>query len=388
MMYSSVHSWKDARIFFKEAQSLSKKYHVDFYAVTDDTESELFENDHLKIHLLNKAKRLKRYKIWYQLYKEILANDADYYHFHDPELLLLLPFLRRKKKTGKFIYDMHENFPKAIQSKSWIPKYLRKILTKIIPTIEKKLLNQTDGILFAEESYKHDYQELLAKVRIEDIYNYPKIHNRSLPHNREKQELITFVYVGRIAEIRGIWEMLDMIRSLNEERKSVRLKLIGSCEPDLLKKIKQYISIYHLDNVVEYQGFVAYDNLALIYEQSDIGLCLLHPVGNYTESIATKMFEYMAHGLPMIVSDFPLWKAIIGKSKNGFAVDVRDSKEILYAANQLVSSSLLRKEQSENGINYLQKGFSWSSEEAKLYRFYQQLKEGAADEFKREDNYQ
>ncbi len=388
MMYSSVHSWKDARIFFKEAQSLSKKYQVDFYAVTDDTASESFENSHLNIHLLDKAKRHNRYKIWRQLYKEILASDATYYHFHDPELLLLLPFLKRKKKTGKFIYDIHENFPKAIQSKSWIPKYLRKRLAKIVPIIEKKLLNQTDGILFAEESYKHDYQALSSKVLTEDIYNYPKIQNRTSVVPRAKQEPITFVYVGRIAEIRGIWEMLDMIRSLTNDQKNVRLKLVGSCENNLLEKVKQYIHRYSLENVVEYQSFVAYDQLASIYAQCDIGLCLLHPVGNYTESIATKMFEYMAHGLPMIVSNFPLWRSIIEQSKNGFAVDVRDSKEIVYAANQLVSSSLLREEQSKNGMNYLQKGFSWSSEEAKLYAFYQTLKEGATDELKYQDNYQ
>ncbi|EUJ44818.1 glycosyltransferase [Listeria rocourtiae FSL F6-920] len=98
--------------------------------------------------LFQKGSRFKRFTRWLSTYKAIRQSDAKYYHFHDPELLLLLPILRKKK--GVFLYDMHENFPKALETKAWIPTALRKPLAEIIKRIEKRCLKLCDNVIFAE----------------------------------------------------------------------------------------------------------------------------------------------------------------------------------------------------------------------------------------------
>lgn len=376
MMYSSVHIWKDARIFFKEAQSLAKEYDVEFYAIGDSNEAENYENDHLKIYLLPKRSRLQRYKNWITLLKEIRRSKASYYHYHDPELLLLLPFLRKKRKNHLFIYDMHENFPKALTSKNWLPKFIKPLLLKIVKPLEKRLLKKNHGVIYAEKSYKEEYFDIAPFVKECDIYNYP--YFSGIPEmndeNIQTKETIQFVYIGRIAVVRGIWEMLHAVKEVSQTcEKKIVFKLIGQCEEELLGKIQEYISMNDLDDIVEYSPFVEYEKIWTIYQESDIGFCLLHPIPNYVGSIATKMFEYMAAGVPMIISDFPLWKQILEKSKNGLSVNPLNEKEIQSAMKLLISDSEQRRSFARNGQIQFQQEYNWENEEKKLYSFYHQL---------------
>ncbi|OQO72229.1 glycosyltransferase [Enterococcus villorum] len=373
MMYSSVHIWKDARIFFKEAQSLSKEYQVDFYAIGSPEEADEYQTENLKIHLLKKRNRRKRYKNWIFLWKEIKNSEAEIFHFHDPELLLLLPFLRKKRKDRIFIYDMHENFPKALVSKNWLPNRMKRILITIVRPLERRLIKKNKGLIFAEKSYKEDYQSIFSSMPTCDIYNYP-LYQPNLPDNQIGKEVIRFVYVGRIAGVRGIWEMLHAVNKVSKtSQKEIKFRLIGQCEEELLEEIISYIHKHHLEDVVEYSSFIEYDKIWKIYQESDIGFCLLHPIPNYMGSIATKMFEYMASGMPMIISDFPLWKNILQESQNGIAVDPFNEEQIVQAMNQLIENPELRRKFGENGQLQYKTKFNWGNEERKLATFYNQL---------------
>ena len=55
-------------------------------------------------------------------------------HFHDPDFIFGVIFLRLLGK--KIIYDVHEDVPKQILFKYWIPKILRKIISKLFSFIE------------------------------------------------------------------------------------------------------------------------------------------------------------------------------------------------------------------------------------------------------------
>ena len=69
---------------------------------------------------------LRRTITAWQVYRIARRQQADLYVIHDSELL---PWARLLRWTGnRVIYDMHENVPKDILSKTWIPAWLRKPL--------------------------------------------------------------------------------------------------------------------------------------------------------------------------------------------------------------------------------------------------------------------
>lgn len=376
MMVSSVHVWKDARIYYKEAISLQKHYSVDFYAIDDGTYKHDGSKKNLKVNLLRKQSRIKRPLIWKNLYKYIIKSDAKYYHIQDPELLLLVPFIRWRKKRAVLIFDMHENFPDAIKSKEWIPKNLRLFLSYIVKYIERYLLKKVDAVIFAEKTYAKNYS-YLTNVQTCEVLNYPNFKNIETIRRKKNKELITLIYVGRIASKRGIWEMLELMRELKNRYSSqeVNLKLIGYCSNSLEQEINEYIQEHNLSSYVSYIGSVSYEQLSKQYSKADIGICILSPIPNYLNSMATKIFEYMAMQLPVIISDFPEWKKMLYKEKSGLCVDPLDIKDIVNKVETLIQNPQMREELGFNGRRAFENNYSWQSEEKKLLGLYQIFKE-------------
>ena len=64
---------------------------------------------------------------------------------------------------------------------------------------------------------------------------------------------------------------------------------------------------------------------------------------------STKMFEYMARGLPVVCSNFPLWAEIVGGADCGIAVDPRDPAAIADAIRRLDEDPALARRLGENG---------------------------------------
>ncbi len=58
-----------------------------------------------------------------RLLRAAIEEDADFYHFHDPELIFVGLLL--KMRGARVIFDVHEDIPNDIADKHWIPRPLR-----------------------------------------------------------------------------------------------------------------------------------------------------------------------------------------------------------------------------------------------------------------------
>lgn len=358
---STVHNENDSRIVLKEGQSLSKNGFETFYIVATDIEKELYGvkliklNDKSGSRIIRSIKRIKEAA---RLAKEI---DADVYHFHDPELI---PLGKKLKKSGKkVIYDVHEDIPKQILSKSYLgPLWLRKIISNIFNSYEKRAAKKFDAIFTATDEIAENFNTDRA-VSIKN-YALTEIIDRAIPVERE-DDIITLTYVGSITEIRGIKEIIQAMNCLDGKAK---LWILGTWESDELfeecKKLDGY-------KYAEYFGALPLKDVYKYTKAADIGVCTIHPTPNYIGSIPIKVMEYMASEKPLILSDFIYWKNLFGEI--GLYVNPEEPKNIAEAIKYYINNkSEMIVKGKENRIKF-EKSFSWDAEEIKLIDIYSKI---------------
>jgi glycosyltransferase involved in cell wall biosynthesis len=103
------------------------------------------------------------------------------------------------------------------------------------------------------------------------------------------------------------------------------------------------------------------------------GLVVLHPTPSYQRSYPVKLFEYMAAGIPIIASDFPLWREIVEEAGCGLLVDPHDPRAIADAAIWLSEHESEAQAMGAAGAAAVRSRFNWSHEAQKLLRLYARL---------------
>ena len=87
----------------------------------------------------------------------------------------------------------------------------------------------------------------------------------------------------------------------------------------------------------------------------------------------TKLFEYMQAGLPVICTDFILWKDIIDKWNCGLCVSPNNIEELHQAMSYLIDNPSVALEMGYNGRKAIFTEFNWGIEEKKLLSLYKNL---------------
>jgi glycosyltransferase involved in cell wall biosynthesis len=356
---TSVHKPDDIRIFNKECSSLAVAGHEVYILAVNCKEYSKNRVNVISLNV-NYFGRLNRIlKIPKLLLRKAITLNADIYHLHDPELLQILGKL--KKSGKKVIYDAHEDLPRQILSKYYINKFFRKIVSWYMEGFENRHAAKADAVVGATDHIGKRFSKINANTVV--INNYPILENNSINQQIEKKNEIC--YIGGLFSTRGI---IELVKSL--EHLDIVLNLAGNYSPESLRDELVQLSGW---NKVKEWGFVGKEKVMEIYQQSKIGMVTLHPTPAYIESLPVKLFEYMNAGIPVIASDFPLWKEIVYGNDCGICVDPLHPEEIAKAINELLNDTERSRQMGINGRDAVIEKYNWAVEEKKLISLYQQL---------------
>ena len=288
---------------------------------------------------------------------------ADIYHLHDPELIPA--GLKIKKLGSKVIFDSHEDLPKQLLGKPYLNKPTKIVLSKTFEWYERWKCPGFDAIIAATPFIREKF--LKINPNTVDIKNFPLLDELASPStwSQKKNEI---AYVGVNCRIRGIEEMVSAM----EYTQGVRMNLAGRfIEQDIEEKVKNHPAWSKINEL----GYANRLQVNDILAKSKAGLVTLHPVINYINALAVKMFEYMAASIPVIASNFPLWRDIVEENQCGICVDPLDPKAIGEAIQYLVSHPEEAEEMGKNGRQAVEEKYNWSIEEKKLEEFYKKTLE-------------
>jgi glycosyltransferase involved in cell wall biosynthesis len=355
---TSVHTIHDPRIFHKQCKSLAALGH-DVALIACHDRAEVV--DGVRIVPIDRPRgRLDRMvRVGGRVYRAAAGARADVYHFHDPELLWVGVLL--KLRGFRVIYDVHEDVPKQVMSKPWIPRWARPLVAKAVWFVEQLAARIVDGIVAATPSIAQKFPAAKTVV----VQNFPESRFAETDGSRPAAERTdAFVYTGGLMEVQGVREMAEAFALLPEGMTGT---VAGTFHPPALE---QEITRLPGWRRVRFLGQVPRADVLRAMDDACAGLVLNHPTLNYVDAYSTKMFEYMARGLPVVCSNFPLWAQIVGAADCGIAVDPRDPRAIADAIRALNEDDELARRLGENGRRAVGERYNWEAELDKLESLY------------------
>ena len=360
---TSAHPRFDIRVFTKMCASVVANGWRCSLVVADGLGDE--QKDGVMIYDTGKpSNRFQRMvSATYHVYRQARRLKADIYHLHDPELLPIgyLLYLAGKK----VIFDSHETVSLQIMDKHYLG-WMRRPIAYIYKRLERFICRRLTGTIGATPAISSYFNG--QKITTETINNYPRkdefSKNTVLSATDDWQGRNKLTFVGVMTKERGLAEAIEAMEYVSSH---TRLTLIGK------------IADLHLNLLIErsqktdFLGWKSHREMPEIFEHTIAGLVTFWPIQNHIDAQPNKLFEYMAAGLPVIASDFPLWRQIVSDAQCGLLVDPKDPTAIAEAVDYLRENPEEAARFGANGQKAVKEKYHWGSEEKKLLSFYQTI---------------
>jgi glycosyltransferase involved in cell wall biosynthesis len=357
---TSAHPRFDIRIFHKQCRSLVRAGHEVMLVVADGQGAASVDGVSIVDVGAPSGRAARMLHATRRVLSAAIAQDADAYHLHDPELLPIGVLLKRRGKI--VIFDSHEDYPKQLRGKHYLSPMLRSMASASVAAVERWACPRFDAIVAATPSIREKFDGFHR--RVVEVNNYPMAEELLPDAASAAREPRTACYVGAIDVSRGIHEMLAAIA---RTAPGTRLLLAGRFVQQSLRAESVAQEGW---SRVEELGIVGRAGVRNMLARSSAGLVTLHPRLNYVDSQPIKMFEYMAAGVPVVCSSFPLWRGIVEGHRCGICVDPMNPGEIAAAIDRLASSPGEVEEMGRRGREAVRERFNWAVEEAKLLDLY------------------
>lgn len=370
---TSSHKYQDSRIFEKECRSLADAG----FRITLLAPHEIGRKTVQGIEVAGFGALRNRFSRFWNMFRVVrlaLSRKYDIYHVHELELLLLLPLIRAFRPTARFIYDVHENYDDAIISdeKDWIPAWMKPAVAKAINVYEKKLSRRCDLVVAAAP----DIEVRFARHRTISARNFVPVRMvdekyREMEKAGIRKKSREVVYTGSMTRPRGLLEIVKAME-LVDPKLDARFTIFGWNHDRELQREMEALTGY---SRVDFHGYKPREEMVEELIQADAAMLCFHPDPNVYQAVerSNKLFEYMAMGLPIIVTNLPSWAEFITRNKCGLVCDPRDPRDIAEKITQILKNPKQAREMGQNGRRAVLREYNWEGEGRKLVEAYQKL---------------
>lgn len=361
---TSIHSCADDRIFGKECEALAAAgYEV--HLIAPGGQEKIIGGIALHGAPAIEGDFFRRLKLtaeeYYPLAKEV---NAHFYHLHDPELLELGKMLKRAGRV--VIYDVRDNVADEIRADQSLGKLKRKFAAMRFEFKEYGLARTFDLVIGADSFIRDRFhhQGCLAV----DINDYFSRDERLEIRADFSQKERAVCFIGDISAERGLFEMLDICNKLG-----CKLFLAGRFPAAADKEAAMKHSAWRL---VEHYDVASRENIVKVLERSMAGVVLFHACQKFAEAEPRQFSDYMHGKIPIVCSDFQLWREIVEANQCGTCAPPLDTAAAGDRLNWLLNHRDKAREFGQNGANLAEQRYTWEAEKKKLLTCYQQIADG------------
>ena len=301
----------------------------------------------------------KTFKIYIKVKPKIIICNT-----HE---LLIVTSIYKILFGGRIIYDLRENYVKNIRNTNVFNPILRPFIAAYVRAKELITKPFFDGFIMAERIYTEQLRFVppYKSIVIENKFMPVEVTEHKLKTNSENTVLL---YSGTISASNGVFDAIKITDELHKLDSNIRLRIIGYCalKKDLREiqeaiSDKDYIELIGGDFLVPHQQIIQEIKIA------DFGFVLKKPNnGINDDKILTRLFEYSANKLPMLLLNNPTWVKFCNEFNAAIPINPNHFDPIKILA-LMKNTNFYTQGNTKSSL--------WESEESKLLDFIAQFRD-------------
>jgi len=248
----------------------------------------------------------------------------------------------------------------------WLLMLLDIFTAKLATNILVDSKSQRDFIV-ANKIVSYEKSKVLANGSISGVNTTRFSPNESIRKKirediKVNDSTILILYLGRLHEDKGVYDLLDAYKTIVRKHKDVLLLFVGPDDSGIIDIIKNFD-----DSIADKIEFISYTKTPEDYMRAADIFCL----PSYREGFGSVVIEAASCGVPSVVSRiYGLTDAVVN-DETGLIVDVGDGTSLSIALLSLIEDSSLRTRFSKNAISRAKSLFDSEILTCELLNYYE-----------------
>lgn len=260
-------------------------------------------------------------------------------------------------RQRRLIYDSHEYFPEVPELQH------RPKVKKVWEWLERTMIKGVDKAYTVCGSIANIYKGKYG-VHFDVVRNLPQRQRLTDVVPAIVDSRFVIVYQGAVNKGRGIIETIRALPLLDD----VLLVIVGS--GDEMDDVRHAIATLNVADKVMMIGRIPFAAMMPYTRSAKVGLCLLENIGlNYYFSLPNRIFDFALAGIPVLASNFPEIRKVVGQHGTGVLIDDLQPETIAHAINNMRNDTEGYRKMCENAQN-ASKTLVWENELPVLERIY------------------
>ncbi|WP_241739031.1 glycosyltransferase [Pontibacter beigongshangensis] len=333
-------------MYEKLALSLGKLAHTTVHLAGFAAPPPADAPDNICFHPIFRFRRLSPGRAAAQVrFYKLLLQVKPHFLIASTHELLLVSWFYCLLYPCQLIYDVQENYALNLRSQQNYPPLLKLLMATLVRGTERLLAPRIAHFLVAEKTYLQELPFLKQRATLlENKYKpAPTYQLPATPVKLSADKPLRLLYSGTIADMYGIFEAVELAAQLHQLQPGTTLTIIGYCaQGQTLTRLREQLKDKPYITLIGGETLVPHQQIIRQIQCSDAGLLPYLPHASTFTCIPTKIYEYMAHALPMVIQQNPLWQPLVQAAEAGISVDFRKA-DATAIKNSLQGQQFYRK---------------------------------------------
>lgn len=290
-----------------------------------------------------------------------IKTPYDLIHVHNIPDFLVLSAIIPKLMGSKIILDIHDICPELYANKFKEGK--KKVFFKSLLALEKLSCWFSDHVIVSNHLWQNKIlSRSINNGKCSVIMNYPnnnifkkeKIQNRGMKNGK-----FVFIYPGTFNWHQGLDIAIKAFKNVLNEENNIEFHIYGDgpAKNDLLK----FVNELGIENKVLFFEPKSLEEISLIISEADAGIVPKRADSFGNEAFSTKILEFMALGVPVIVSETAVDSYYFNDSVVKF-FKAGDTEDLSRAMLQIIRDDEFRNRLVSNAYEFV-KDYLWDKHE-------------------------